>query len=79
MHCHGRVSGKGFAGGYRLLLDGVSVVRSAWQKARAKNLNTVHVFMKRFNKIQGIGLIRGSKMGSPDIASSARAGPFFAD
>ena len=32
-------------------LDEVGVVRGAWQKARAKNLKTVHVLMKRFNKI----------------------------
>jgi hypothetical protein len=31
-------SGKGFAGACRLLLDGVAVRRSAWQKARAKKL-----------------------------------------
>jgi hypothetical protein len=36
MHCHGRVSGKGFAGACRLVARRVRVVRSAWQKARAK-------------------------------------------
>jgi hypothetical protein len=45
------VSGKVSAGAGRLLLDELRVVRSAWQAARAKNLNTLHVSTKRFNKI----------------------------
>jgi hypothetical protein len=49
MHCHGRVSGKEFAGASRLLPTSYGYAQRLG--ACAKNLNTVHFLMKRFNKI----------------------------
>jgi hypothetical protein len=50
MHCHGRVSSKGFAGAGRFAADSCGYAQR-WQGHAPKNLNTVHFLMKRFNKI----------------------------
>jgi hypothetical protein len=52
MHLPWCIPAKRRAGaGRSCFLDEVGVLRGARQKARAKNSNTVHVLMKRFNKI----------------------------
>jgi len=47
--CHGVFPAKDLAGVGRLLLDELRLCAALG--ARAKNLNTVYFFMKRFNKI----------------------------